>query len=65
MRQIASRKLPVADEVGGCPEGNAASDCLAWIRQHQLGRKWLPDTLLDALFRQAKVTKIITNNAKD
>jgi len=47
------------------PDGNAVSDFFAWLRHHQLGRKRLLDTLLAASFRQAKVTKIITNNAGD
>jgi len=54
-----------AEVVRVFPDGNAASDFFAWFRQHQLGRKRLLDTLLAASFRQAKVTKIITNNAKD
>lgn len=47
------------------PDGNAVSDFFVWLRQHQLGRKRLLDTLLAASFRNAKVMKIITNNAKD
>ena len=47
------------------PDGNSVPDFLAWLRQLQLGRKRLLDTLLAASFRNAKVTKIITNNAKD
>ena len=47
------------------PDGNAVSDFFAWLRHHQLGRKRLLDTLLAASFRQAKVTKIISNNARD
>lgn len=62
MRAIASRKLPVADEVRGYQGGNAVSDCFAWLRQHQLGRKRLLDTLLAASFRLAKVTRVTSNN---
>lgn len=40
-------------------------DFFAWLWQHQLGRKRLLDALLAASLRKAKVTKIITNNAKD
>lgn len=54
-----------AEVVRVFPDGSAVSDFFAWLRQHQLGRKRLLDTLLAASFRQAKVTKIITNNAKD
>lgn len=47
------------------PDGNSVSEFFAWLRQYQLGRKRLLDTMLAASFRNAKVTKIITNNAKD
>ncbi|MDF1823611.1 MAG: hypothetical protein P1U68_03155 [Verrucomicrobiales bacterium] len=47
------------------PDGNAVPDFFAWLRQHQLGRKRLLDTLLAASFRNAKVTRIISNNGKD
>jgi predicted nucleic acid-binding protein len=54
-----------AEVVQVFPDGNSVSDFFAWLRQYQLGRKRLLDTLLAASFRNAKVTKIITNNAKD
>jgi len=54
-----------AEVVRVFPDGNAVSDFFAWLRQHQPGRKRLLDPLLAASFRQAKVTKVITNNAKD
>ncbi len=47
------------------PDGHGVTDFFAWLRQHQLGRKRLLDTLLAATFRNAKVTKIITNNGRD
>jgi len=54
-----------AEVVRVFPDGNSVSDFFAWLRQYQLGRKRLLDTLLAASYRNAKVTKIITNNAKD
>lgn len=36
-----------------------------WLRQFQLGRKRLLDTMLAATFLEAGVTRIVTNNAKD
>jgi len=54
-----------AEVVRVFPDGNSVPDFFSWLRQHQLGRKRLLDTLLAASFRNAKVTKIITNNAKD
>lgn len=47
------------------PDGHGVTDFFAWLRQHQLGRKRLLDTLLAATFCSAKVNKIITNNARD
>ena len=44
--------------------GNAVSDFFAWLRQHQLGRELLLDPLLAASLRHAKVTEIISDNAK-
>lgn len=54
-----------AEVVRVFPDGNSVSDFFAWLRQYQLGRKRLLDTLLAASFRNAKVARIITNNAKD
>ncbi len=54
-----------AEVVRVFPDGNSVSDFFAWLRQYQLGRKRLLDTMLAASFRNGKVTKIITNNAKD
>ncbi len=47
------------------PDEHGVTDFFAWLRQHQLGRKRLLDTLLAVTFRNAKVTKIITNNGRD
>lgn len=47
------------------PDGHGVTDFFAWLRQHQLGRKRLLDTLLAASFCSAKVNKIITNNGRD
>jgi len=54
-----------AEVVRVFPDGNSVPCFFAWLRQYQLGRKRLLDTLLAASFRNAKVTKIITNNSKD
>jgi len=47
------------------PDGNTVSDFFAWLRQYQLGRTRLLDTMLAASFRNAKVTRVIANKAKD
>lgn len=54
-----------AEVVRVFPDGNSVADFFAWLRKYQLGRKRLRDTMLAASFRNAKVTKMITNNAKD
>ncbi len=54
-----------AEVVRVFPDRNSVSDFFAWLRQYQLGRKRLLDTMLAASFLNAKVTRIITNNAKD
>lgn len=54
-----------AEVVRVFPDGNSVTNFFAWLRQYQLGRKRLLDTMLAASFRNARVTKIITNNAKD
>lgn len=54
-----------AEVVRVFPDGNSVTDFFAWLRRYQLGRKRLLDTLLAASYRNAKVTKMITNNARD
>ncbi len=54
-----------AEVVRVYPDGNSVSDFFVWLRQYQLGRKRLLDTMLAVSFRNAKVTRIITNNARD
>ncbi len=54
-----------AEVVRAFPDRNSAADFFAWLRQYQQGRKRLLDPLLAASFRNAKVRRIITNNAKD
>jgi len=47
------------------PAGAVAEDFLKWMRQHQLGRKRLLDTLLASTLQNAGVRKLITNNEAD
>ena len=54
-----------AEVVRVVPDGNSVADFFAWLRQYQMGCKRLLDTLLAASFRNAKVTRITSNNAKD
>ncbi len=54
-----------AEVVRVFPDGNSLAGFFAWLRQYQLGRKRLLDTLLAASFRNAKVRGIIRNNTRD
>ena len=47
------------------PDGQSVVDFFSWLSRYQLGRKRLLDTLLAATYRNAGVTRIITNNARD
>lgn len=47
------------------PEGQSMVTFFGWLRRYHLGRKRLLDTLLAATFRQAGVSRIITNNNRD
>lgn len=47
------------------PTSRSTSDFLHWLREHRLGRKRLLDTQLASAFRDAGVSKIITNNGAD
>ena len=47
------------------PDDQAASQFLAWVREHALGRKRLLDTLLAATYYRSGVTRIVTSNARD
>jgi predicted nucleic acid-binding protein len=54
-----------AEVVRVFPDGSVATEFLSWLKQHDLGRKRLLDTLLAATFRGAGVRRIITNNERD
>ena len=47
------------------PEGQSVATFFGWLRRYQLGRKRLLDTLLAATFRQAGISRIISNNTRD
>ena len=47
------------------PDDQAASQFLAWMQEHGLGRKRLLDTLLAATYYRNGVTRIVTSNARD
>lgn len=47
------------------PNNQTVADFTGWLAHYQLGRKRLLDTLLAATFRQAAITKLLTNNQKD
>ena len=47
------------------PNDQVASQFLAWMQEHGLGRKRLLDTLLAATYYRSGVTRIVTSNARD
>ena len=47
------------------PTNEALAFFHEWMRQHQLGRKRVLDTLLAATYRSAGVTSLLTLNARD
>lgn len=47
------------------PDDQAVSQFLAWMQEHNLGRKRLLDTLLAATYYRSGVTRIVTSNARD
>ena len=47
------------------PDDQVASQFLAWMQEHGLGRKRLLDTLLAATYYRSGVTRIVTSNARD
>jgi predicted nucleic acid-binding protein len=53
------------DVVRVCPDESAVAWFLAAMRQHQLGRKRVLDTLLAGTFRSANITSLLTLNAAD
>lgn len=47
------------------PNSDSTLACLAWLAEHQLGRKRLRDTQLAATLRSAGVTSVLTLNRDD
>lgn len=47
------------------PSEAAVRQFLGWLRQHQLGRKRLLDTMLAATYRQAGIESLLTTNPSD
>lgn len=47
------------------PDGQSVTDFLGWLSVHQLGRKRLLDTMLAAIYQQAGVRRLLTNNERD
>jgi predicted nucleic acid-binding protein len=54
-----------AEVVRVFPNGESASDFLACLQRHSLGRKRLLDTLLATTLHHAGIRRIITNNERD
>lgn len=54
-----------AEVVRVFPDGQSVTDFVGWLRRYRLGRKRLLDTLLAATYRNAGVSRVITNNARD
>jgi predicted nucleic acid-binding protein len=47
------------------PNNQTVTDFTGWLARYQLGRKRLLDTMLAATFRQAAISRLITNNERD
>ncbi len=47
------------------PSGQCIVDFFQWVRQYQLGRKRLLDTMLASSLHHGGIKKLITNNAAD
>ena len=47
------------------PDDQVVGQFLAWMQEHDLGRKRLLDTLLAATYHRGGVTRIATSNARD
>ena len=47
------------------PDDQVVSQFLAWMQEHDLGRKRLLDTMLAATYYRSGVTRIVTSNARD
>lgn len=47
------------------PNEHTAPRFLAWLREHDLGRKRLLDTLLAATYASNEVLSLVTSNARD
>ena len=47
------------------PDDQVVGQFLAWMQEHDLGRKRLLDTLLAATYYRSGVTRIVTSNARD
>lgn len=47
------------------PNSMSVAQFFSWLRQHNLGRKRLLDTLLAATFFSHGVTSVVTTNARD
>lgn len=55
-----------ADEVSAAyPKDHAVSTFVGWLREHQLGRKRLLDTLLAATYLDFGVNSILSTSARD
>jgi predicted nucleic acid-binding protein len=54
-----------AEVVRVFPSSTGMADFFQWMRQYQLGRKRILDTMLAAALRHAGIKKLITNNRAD
>ncbi len=63
--QRAAHWWQAAEVVRVFPDDEAATNFLAWLQRHGLGRKRLLDTILAATFHRAGIRRIITNNERD
>lgn len=64
-RDLAEQWWTARDAEQVFPDDAAVRLFVDWLRQHQLGRKRLLDTLLAATYRQAGIVSLLTTNPSD
>ena len=64
-RDLAEQWWTARDVDAVFPGEAAVPQFLGWLRQYQLGRKRLLDTLLAATYRQAGIKSLLTTNPSD
>jgi predicted nucleic acid-binding protein len=64
-RDRAEKWWGSAEVIAALPNEHTAPIFLAWLREHNLGRKRLLDTLLAATYLANDISSVVTTNARD